>query len=32
MQRLHTPNGLRDIGYTSADIPALVTGLSRSIA
>jgi hydroxyacid-oxoacid transhydrogenase len=26
MQRLRTPNGLRDIGYTAADIPALVEG------
>ncbi len=26
MQRLHTPNGLRDIGYTSSDIPMLVEG------
>jgi hydroxyacid-oxoacid transhydrogenase len=26
MQRLKTPNGLRDIGYTSADIPKLVEG------
>jgi hydroxyacid-oxoacid transhydrogenase len=26
MQRLNTPNGLRAIGYTSADIPALVEG------
>ena len=26
MQRLRTPNGLRAIGYTSADIPALVEG------
>ncbi|HXA50070.1 MAG TPA: hydroxyacid-oxoacid transhydrogenase [Candidatus Acidoferrum sp.] len=26
MQRLKTPNGLRDIGYTSEDIPALVEG------
>jgi hydroxyacid-oxoacid transhydrogenase len=26
MQRLGTPNGLREIGYTSADIPALVEG------
>ena len=26
MQRLHTPNGLRAIGYTSSDIPALVEG------
>jgi hydroxyacid-oxoacid transhydrogenase len=26
MQRLGTPNGLRAIGYTSADIPALVDG------
>ena len=26
MQRLNSPNGLRDIGYTSADIPALVEG------
>jgi hydroxyacid-oxoacid transhydrogenase len=26
MQRLKTPNGLRDIGYTSGDIPALVEG------
>jgi hydroxyacid-oxoacid transhydrogenase len=26
MQRLKTPNGLREIGYTSADIPALVEG------
>jgi hydroxyacid-oxoacid transhydrogenase len=26
MQRLKTPNGLRDIGYSSADIPALVEG------
>jgi hydroxyacid-oxoacid transhydrogenase len=26
MQRLQTPNGLRAIGYTSSDIPALVEG------
>jgi hydroxyacid-oxoacid transhydrogenase len=26
MQRLKTPNGLRDIGYASSDIPALVEG------
>jgi hydroxyacid-oxoacid transhydrogenase len=26
MQRLKTPNGLGDIGYTSSDIPALVEG------
>ena len=26
MQRLNTPNGLRAIGYSSADIPALVEG------
>jgi len=26
MQRLRTPNGLRDLGYTSSDIPALVEG------
>jgi hydroxyacid-oxoacid transhydrogenase len=26
MQRLKTPNGLAEIGYTSADIPALVEG------
>ena len=26
MQRLHMPNGLRAIGYSSADIPALVEG------
>ncbi len=26
MQRLKTPNGLREIGYTTADIPALVEG------
>jgi hydroxyacid-oxoacid transhydrogenase len=26
MQRLKTPNGLRAIGYTSSDIPALVEG------
>ena len=26
MQRLTVPNGLRDIGYSSADIPALVEG------
>jgi len=26
MQRLKTPNGLREIGYTSSDIPALVAG------
>jgi hydroxyacid-oxoacid transhydrogenase len=26
MQRLQMPNGLRAIGYTSADIPALVEG------
>jgi hydroxyacid-oxoacid transhydrogenase len=26
MQRLNAPNGLRAIGYTSADIPALVEG------
>jgi hydroxyacid-oxoacid transhydrogenase len=26
MQRLNTPNGLREVGYTSSDIPALVEG------
>jgi hydroxyacid-oxoacid transhydrogenase len=26
MQRLKTPNGLREIGYTSSDVPALVEG------
>ncbi len=26
MQRLHVPNGLRAIGYSSSDIPALVEG------
>jgi hydroxyacid-oxoacid transhydrogenase len=26
MQRLKTPNGLREIGYTASDIPALVEG------
>ena len=26
MQQLKTPNGLKAIGYTSADIPALVEG------
>ena len=26
MQRLRVPNGLRAIGYTSGDIPALVEG------
>jgi hydroxyacid-oxoacid transhydrogenase len=26
MQRLHAPNGLRAIGYSSSDIPALVEG------
>jgi len=26
MQRLKTPNGLREIGYTSSDIPTLVEG------
>jgi hydroxyacid-oxoacid transhydrogenase len=26
MQRLGAPNGLRDVGYTAADIPALVEG------
>ena len=26
MQRLKTPNGLREIGYTSSDIPALIEG------
>jgi hydroxyacid-oxoacid transhydrogenase len=26
MQRLKTPNGLREIGYTMSDIPALVEG------
>ena len=26
MQELKTPNGLKAIGYTSADIPALVEG------
>ncbi len=26
MQRLQVPNGLRDVGYTSSDIPELVTG------
>jgi hydroxyacid-oxoacid transhydrogenase len=26
MQRLRIPNGLRDLGYTASDIPALVEG------
>ena len=26
MHRLKTPNGLRDVGYSSSDIPALVDG------
>ena len=26
MQRLNTPNGLREVGYTPSDIPALVEG------
>jgi len=26
MQRLNTPNGLKAIGYSTADIPALVDG------
>ena len=26
MQRLGVPNGLRAVGYTSSDIPALVEG------
>jgi hydroxyacid-oxoacid transhydrogenase len=26
MQRLNVPNGLRDIGYSASDIPALVEG------
>jgi len=26
MQRLKTPNGLRDVGYASSDIPNLVAG------
>ena len=26
MQRLKVPNGLREVGYTSSDIPALVEG------
>ncbi|PWU08621.1 MAG: alcohol dehydrogenase [Terriglobia bacterium] len=26
MQKLNTPNGLRELGYTSTDIPALVEG------
>ena len=26
MQRLRVPNGLRALGYTSSDIPALVAG------
>ena len=26
MQRLDAPNGLRDVGYTSADIPVLIEG------
>ena len=26
MQRLRTPNGLRAIGYSTSDIPALVEG------
>jgi len=26
MQRLKTPNGLREIGYRNTDIPALVEG------
>ena len=26
MQRLKTPNGLREVGYTTSDIPALVEG------
>ena len=26
MQQLHVPNGLRAVGYSSSDIPALVEG------
>jgi hydroxyacid-oxoacid transhydrogenase len=26
MQRLKTPNGLRELGYTLQDVPALVEG------
>ena len=26
MQRLKTPNGLREVGYSSSDIPTLVEG------
>jgi hydroxyacid-oxoacid transhydrogenase len=26
MERLDVPNGLREVGYTSSDIPALVEG------
>lgn len=26
MQRLKMPNGLREVGYTSSDVPALVEG------
>ena len=26
MRRLNTPNGLREVGFTSSDIPALVEG------
>ena len=26
MQKLNTPNGLREVGYTSIDVPALVAG------
>ena len=26
MQRLQVPNGLKDVGYTSSDIPKLVEG------
>jgi len=26
MQRLHVPNGLREVGFSSADLPALVDG------
>ena len=32
MQRLEVPNGLKAVGYTSDDIPALVAGTCRSTA
>ncbi len=31
MQRLGVPNGLREVGYTSSDIPALVDGTRAQV-